>query len=169
MFSRCTFVQEFPISPRMLLSPGRGRSPERRYVTFTAVELHSAGWHRSRTLIIRLRPRLHVFGHVYSAYGAGPTRHILLGTDRQLPYSQTVGIRSRRLDVSMIDAAVLVFYSTLRQRTWRGLVRDDVGELRARFRLGVTVEPRLVANCYCGRPTVAAIFWYRGSDANGWK
>jgi hypothetical protein len=34
---------------------------------------------------------------------------------------------------------------------------------------GTTVEARWAANCYRGRPTVAAIFWYRGSDANGWK
>jgi len=27
----------------------------------------------------------------------------------------------------MIDATVQVFYSTLRQRTWRAQVRDDVG------------------------------------------
>ena len=32
------------------------------------------------------------------------------------------------VDVSMIDATAQVFYSTLRQRTWRGLVGDDVGK-----------------------------------------
>ena len=31
-----------------------------------------------RAGLLRLRPRLHVFGHVYSAYGAGSTRYTLL-------------------------------------------------------------------------------------------
>ena len=62
MFSRCTFVQEFPISPRMLLSPGRGRSPER--LTFTAVELHSAGWHHRRGIA----PKSDSFAPILESY-----------------------------------------------------------------------------------------------------
>ena len=51
MFFRCTFVQDFPITAHPaevgLLNGG--------YVTLTAVELRSAGWHRSRTLIVDTR------------------------------------------------------------------------------------------------------------------
>jgi hypothetical protein len=41
----------------------------------------------------------------------------------------------------MIVGTAQVFYSTLRQRTWRGLVGDDVG-ITGAVPLGTTVEPK---------------------------
>lgn len=39
--------------------------------------LHHAGCPELRAAVVRLRPKLHVFGHIHAGYGTHPTRHTM--------------------------------------------------------------------------------------------